>query len=69
MGVPFHQKWHLSAIIKEPIIADMQCFDHKREIFYFGFGEERGGGFLIELKLVADERICPGYEYGGVENG
>ena len=69
MGLPLNQKGHLSTVVEEPVIADVQGLDHEGQVLYFGLGEERRGGFLIEFELVADEGVGPGDEDGGVEDG
>lgn len=64
----FHQKWYLSSIIQEPVVADMQRLDHKGKVLYFGLSEKWRGGFLIEFELVADQRVGSGHEDSRVED-
>lgn len=46
----------------------MESFDGKREVLDFGLEEDRNSSLSVQLEFVADKRVGPSDQHGGVQN-
>ena len=63
-----NQEGNLAPIVQKPVIADVQRLYNERQIGYFRLDETRSRGLLIQLELVADQRVRPRHQYRRVEH-